>query len=50
MQLANSLSEQIFLLYFVEQCEEAPLCLMELFYFERRHFRPYGARLPRIKC
>ena len=31
MQLANNLSEQIFMLYFVEQCEEAPLCLVELF-------------------
>ena len=28
------LSEQIFMLYFVEQCEEAPLCLVELFYFD----------------
>ena len=31
MQLANNLSEQIFMLYFVEQSEEAPLCLVELF-------------------
>ena len=31
MQLANNFSEQIFMLYFVEQYEEAPLCIVELF-------------------
>ena len=39
MELANNLSEQIFVLDFVGQSNDTSVRLDELFYFERRHFR-----------